>query len=269
MTQISSIPQPVVVVLRSAEIESKSELWLAVAQSIGAAVQQAGARMIDVRTSAEWLEAADAFFPVLALIELPLADDWAAAVQRCKLRPHSSAIPVYVFGSYLDDAMMQVARAAGADSIWPTAQLEAEIAALVARCVNPPIVYPEGWDEPLPDLARRGLAEFNRGAYFEQHELLEAAWMAEARPIRQLYQGLLQIGVAFLQIERRNWAGALKMMRRGLPKLRGLPPLCQGIELATFRQTAEEIHVALMELGAAKIAEFDQQRFPRIIFKAA
>ena len=47
----------------------------------------------------------------------------------------------------------------------------------------------------------------------------ERAWMAESRPIRDLYQGVLQVGLAFLQIEQGNWAGALKMFRRGLPRL--------------------------------------------------
>ena len=82
------------------------------------------------------------------------------------------------------------------------------------------IAYPEGWDDTLSAAARTGLLEFNRGAYFEQHEFLETAWRAEARPVRALYQGILQIGLAFLQIQRGNWPGAIKMFRRGLPRLR-------------------------------------------------
>ncbi|MEZ4659885.1 MAG: DUF309 domain-containing protein [Caldilineaceae bacterium] len=245
MTQNQSIPQPAVVVLGNAAIESKPA-------ALHQAVHKAGAHVVPVPDAAQLVAVVDAYFPVLILIALPVVGDWAAAIRRCKLRPHSAAIPICVFGERLDEATIQAAHAAGADQVWTAGQLAAEIAVLVARCVEPPIIYLAGWDEPLPELARRGLVEFNRGAYFEQHELFEAAWMAEARPIRQLYQGILQIGVAFLQIEQHNWAGAIKMMRRGLPKLRGLPPVCQGIELAAFRQAAEEIHGGLMELGRKK-----------------
>jgi len=113
---------------------------------------------------------------------------------------------------------------------------------VVERYLNPPITYPEGWDSSLSALARRGIEEFNRGEYFEQHEWLEEAWIEETRPVREMYQGILQIGVAFLQIQRNNWAGAIKMFRRGLPRLRALPPICQGVNIASLRAAAEAIH---------------------------
>ena len=135
---------------------------------------------------------------------------------------------------------------------------------LVARHLEPPIEYPEGWDAPLGELARHGIVEFNRGEYFEQHELLEQAWLAEARPVREMYQGILQVGVAFLQIQRANWAGAIKMFRRGLPRLRTLPPVCQGVHIAEFRAAAGAIHQEIAALGAARLGEFDRGTFPRI-----
>jgi hypothetical protein len=106
--------------------------------------------------------------------------------------------------------------------------------------------------------------EFNAGHFFEQHEHFELAWMAETRPIRDLYQGVLQVGVAFLQIEQGNWAGALKMFRRGLPRLRDLPPICQGMDVAALRGVAEAIHREVTALGPARLHEFDRTRFPQI-----
>ena len=278
MSQIQVIPNPVIVMMAGVEsaarpagqpLKAPAKPCLMTEQltrALGQAVHKTGARVVTVQSAAELSVAVDAYFPVLILMGFPIAADELAAIRRCKLRPHSAAIPIYVFGHWADEAAIQFAQEAGVDQVWTEAQFVTGIATLIAQCVNPPIVYPAGWNEPLPQLARLGVEEFNRGDYFEQHELLEAAWMAEVRPIRRLYQGILQIGVAFLQIERHNWAGAIKMMRRGLPKLRGLPPVCQGIELAAFRQVAEEIHVELMQLGAAKVAEFDQTRFPQIVF---
>jgi len=88
--------------------------------------------------------------------------------------------------------------------------------------------------------------------------------MPEARPIRELYQGILQVGVAFHQIQQGNWAGALKLFRRGLPRLRDLPPVCQGIAVGKFYAVAAAIHAEVTELGPARLAEFDQHRFPRL-----
>ena len=148
-----------------------------------------------------------------------------------------------------------------------TVYLSENLPQVVAHHLHPPVAYPEGWDAPLSDLARCGIEEFNHGEYFEQHELLEQAWLTEPRPIREMYQGILQVGVAFLQIQRNNWAGAVKMFRRGLPRLRTLPPICQGVDIAAFRASAEAIHWEVTDLGAARLGEFDQARFPHIVIQ--
>ena len=148
-------------------------------------------------------------------------------------------MPIIAFGSHVEVATLQAARKAGADHAWARSKLMEELVAVVDRHLHPPVSYPEGWEDPLSDLARAGVDLFNAGEYFEQHELLEQAWLAEPRPIRELYQGILQVGVAFLQIQRHNWPGAIKMFRRGLPRLRTLPPICQGLRIGEFRAAAD------------------------------
>lgn len=227
-------------------------------------VHTQGGQPIVVQTADELVAALDHYFPVLALLDLSAPGDWQEALARCKLRPHTRLIPIHAFGSRVDPTTLQAARKAGADEVWLLDQLVAELPALVKRHLDPPIHYPAGWDAPLSTEARAGVAAFNAGDYFEQHEHFEHAWIAEPRPIRELYQGILQVGVAFYQIQQGNWAGALKMFRRGLPRLRGLPPVCQGIHLARFRAVAEAIHAEITELGPDRLAEFDQSRFPQI-----
>ncbi|MCB0151707.1 MAG: hypothetical protein KDE01_29135, partial [Caldilineaceae bacterium] len=51
---------------------------------------------------------------------------------------------------------------------------------------------------------------------------------------------------------------------RGLPRLRTLPPVCQGVAIAPFRAAAEAIHWEVTELGPERLGEFDRSRFPRI-----
>lgn len=226
-----------------------------------------GGQAVITETPTAFVDAIDHAFPVLALVDLQTPGDWALAITRCKMRPQSRQIPLYAFGSHEDVGALQAARKAGADQVWARSKLLAELVTVVQQHLYPPLQYLEGWDDQLSDLARTGLLAFNQGAYFEQHEHLEAAWLAERRPIRVMYQGILQIGVAFLQIERGNWMGALKMFRRGLPRLRTLPPVCQGVNIAALRAAAMAIHTAVTALGPDRLAEFDQRRFPQIEFE--
>ena len=70
-------------------------------------------------------------------------------------------------------------------------------------------------EEPPPPELLEGIAQFNRGEYFEQHETLELLWRAERRDVRYLYQGILQIGVAFHHLRRLNHHGTVYMLTRG------------------------------------------------------
>jgi hypothetical protein len=229
---------------------------------LSAGIEAQGGRAMVVTTPAAFVDALDEHFPVLALVDLTTPGDWQTAIARSKLRPHTRQIPIYGFGAEAE--MLQAARQIGADQVWTRDRLLQELPALVQRHLHPPTRYPAGWDEPLSDLALAGVAAFNHGDYFEQHEHFEHAWQAEPRPIREFYQGILQVGVAFYQIQQGNWAGALKMFRRGLPRLRDLPAICQGIQLDRFRTAAEAIHAEITALGPEHLDKFDQRRFPKL-----
>jgi len=247
-----------------------------------------GGRSIVASNSSDFFRAIDGYYPALLLIDLAFQQDkaaqkplnfildeskpgglqeassWVELIERCKLLPRTRSITLVAFGQSKVD--LSRAKGAGADFAFLLEQFWSELATIADKQIHPPIQYLDGWDDALPADARRGLEEFNRGEYFEQHELLEAAWLAESRPIRDLYQGILQVGVALLQIERNNWAGAVKLFRRGLPKLRALPSTCQGIQLADLRAESEGIHYEISMLGPKKLCYFDQARFPKIKF---
>jgi uncharacterized protein len=247
--------RPVVVVL------APDLIW---ATRIHDVILAQGGQPVLVNSPEEFVGALDRYFPVLALLDLNTEGDWATAISRCKMRPHTAQIPIYAFGSHVEVATLQAARKAGADHAWARSKMAEELPQVVARHIHPPLLYLEGWDDLLNAKARAGIEEFNRGEFFEQHELLEEAWMEETRPIRTMYQGILQVGVAFYQIELDNWHGAIKMIRRGLPRLRELPPRCQGVDVAGLREAAERIHLELVQLGPARLQEFDRSTFPKI-----
>jgi len=219
-----------------------------------------------VTTAHALMAAVERYFPVLILVDLDVEHEWQRAIQAAKVQVHTRQIPLYAFGSQADAERLQRARQAGADQAWARRRMMSELAAVIAQHIQPPTIYPAGWDEPPSPLAQQGIAEFNQGEYFEQHEHLEAAWLAEPRPIRDFYQGILQVGVALLQIERHNWRGAIKLFRRGLPKLRRLPAVCQGIDLQRFRRAAEALHGEVAQRGPAHIHEFERRHFPQLSY---
>lgn len=115
-----------------------------------------------------------------------------------------------------------------------------------------------------PLLLLEGVAQFNRGEYFEQHETLERLWRAEKRPIRRLYQGILQIGVAFFHLHRGNFHGTMVMLERGLTHLRSCPPVCQSVVVADLVAAAGSALAALKDLGPGRLDQFDWRLAPRV-----
>jgi predicted metal-dependent hydrolase len=120
---------------------------------------------------------------------------------------------------------------------------------------------------PLHPAALSGLALFNAGEYFEAHEALESAWRDETGPIRELYQGILQVAVTYLHIQRGNYRGALKVSARCQPKLADWPDECRGVAVAQLRGDLAAVLEALLRLGPEHIASFDQGLFKPIQYK--
>jgi len=229
-------------------------------------IHQVGGHPVVVDNADALVPTLDMHFPVLVLLDLKTPGDWETAIQRCKLSPQNRQIPIYAFGSHVDTETLARARRAGADHAWARSRMMEELVAVVQHHIHPPAREVDGCGDPLSRAAVAGLLAFNQREFFEQHEYLELAWNQESRPVRELYQGVLQVGVAFLQIERNNWRGALKMFRRGLPRLRELPAECQGVDVASVRAATESIHAEVTQLGPDRLHEFERSRFPTIHF---
>jgi hypothetical protein len=116
-------------------------------------------------------------------------------------------------------------------------------------------------------VARAAIEQFNAGEYWEQHESFEAAWRAESGPIRQLYQGILQVGVAYLQIQRKNHTGARKLFLRARQYLAVLPAVCQGVDVAQLRADAGRALDMLEQLGPQRIAEFPPELMRPVVLR--
>ena len=121
-----------------------------------------------------------------------------------------------------------------------------------------------GPSEGLPDLALRGIEEFNRGEFYECHEYLEEAWMQEPRNVRFLYQGILQVGVGFYHQQNGNWRGATGLLRNGTARLREFEPVTLGIDVSRLVRECERCLRELEELGRERVGEFDRSGVPKV-----
>jgi hypothetical protein len=119
-------------------------------------------------------------------------------------------------------------------------------------------------DELPPPQLLEGIAQFNRGEYFEQHETLELLWRAEPRDVRRLYQGILQIGVAFHHLRRRNFHGTVYMLTRGAQYLAQFAPRCQGVDVEALLIAASAALKEVERLGPDRLAEFDWRLAPAV-----
>jgi predicted metal-dependent hydrolase len=123
---------------------------------------------------------------------------------------------------------------------------------------------PDACDDPPPPELLAGIAQFNRGEYFEQHETLELLWRAERRDVRRLYQGILQIGVALYHLQRRNHHGTVYMLTRGSQYLTSFTPSCQHVDVDALLRDAAVVLKEVQRLGPDRLGEFDWQLAPTV-----
>jgi predicted metal-dependent hydrolase len=99
---------------------------------------------------------------------------------------------------------------------------------------------PDGEEEVLmadPRLAN-AIASFNRGEWYACHDGFEALWMETAGPMRPVLQGILQVAVAHLHLERGNRRGAMILLGEGVGRLQRCDPQGLGLDLSLLRQRA-------------------------------
>lgn len=121
-----------------------------------------------------------------------------------------------------------------------------------------------GCGEPPPAALLHAVEQFNHREFFECHETLEREWLAEKRPIRILYKGVLQVGVGCYHLLRGNYHGAVTKLASGARYLEPFAPVCQRVRVGLLIADARHLHTHLTALGRARIAEADLSLIPRL-----
>lgn len=195
----------------------------------------------------------------LILVHADALDDWRFWIVTPKTSPATRRIPIVVVS-----AQAETRRAAlknGADFALTADELAAQLARLLA--VHARVPQPEKVEEmdsqcaeALPPAALEGVRRFNAGEYYKQHDLFEALWVEEAGAVRDLYRAILQVGVAYYQIERGNARGAHKMLLRSVQWLTLLPDVCRGVDIRQLREDSYRVRAELERIS--DVADFDK-----------
>lgn len=188
-------------------------------------------------------------------------DGWQFWTTTPKTSPATRRIPVFLVSDSAENRA--AALTTGADLALSPAELlkdATKLASDYARVIDPVTAEKLDCDcgEPLPDLAEQGFEKFNAGEFYKQHDLFEALWVQTESPVRDLYRAILQVGVAYYQIQRGNARGARKMLLRSVQWLAILPDECQGINVKQLREDSYRVRAALENMGEDQIAQFDQ-----------
>ena len=114
------------------------------------------------------------------------------------------------------------------------------------------------------ELLQLGIDLYNAGHYWNAHEAWEEVWLESERGVRNFYQGLIQVSAAFVHVTRNRYPGGVKLLRDGIEKLERYPGEYMAVDLASFVEGARRCRERLLELGEARVAEFDRALIPRI-----
>jgi len=217
-----------------------ADLVVAVAEAVGAALRS-------YPTNEDYVPrlAADH----AALIVVDGADgDWQFWTSAPKVSPATRRIPIVVISD--DQTSRDEALASGAEFAITSREIESRLPGILAEHGRFADAAYESemidqCSQPLPPEAYQAIEKFNRGEYYKQHDLLEALWMQETGPVRDLYRAILQVGIAYFQVMRGNRGGALKMVLRSIQWFHVLPDVCHGVDVAALRADALRLRDAL------------------------
>jgi predicted metal-dependent hydrolase len=98
----------------------------------------------------------------------------------------------------------------------------------------------------------RGARHFDRGEFFEAHEVWEELWKVATDPTERTFlQGLIQVAAAFHKLlVMKSAEAASRLLAKGLAKLDASAAEVEVRGLAAF---CEQLHVCAKEIGAGRL----------------
>jgi predicted metal-dependent hydrolase len=112
----------------------------------------------------------------------------------------------------------------------------------------------------------RGVAHFNRGDFFESHEVWEDLWREESGRSRQFYKGLIQAAVALYHLTHGNQHGAVKLLAGSQNYLEPYRSRYLGLDVDGFLAALGRCVAAALSSAAAggRLGVLDSATIPQI-----
>jgi uncharacterized protein len=109
-----------------------------------------------------------------------------------------------------------------------------------------------------------GIVHFNRGDYFEAHEVWEDLWHDTGGLDRRFYQGLIQAAVTVYHAGNGNARGARRLFHSGRRYMSTYPPCHLGLDVPSFWAAIERALTGLLSDPVPAGALLRADELPRI-----
>ena len=98
-----------------------------------------------------------------------------------------------------------------------------------------------------------GIDLFNKGYFFEAHDVWEEIWTADRTPSRKFYQGLIKIAGGFYHWQLAEYDSGIHLLTAGLEHLVPFAEDHEGLDIARLRRetTAELEKIERLEAGTS------------------
>ncbi len=116
-----------------------------------------------------------------------------------------------------------------------------------------------------PRTARRldeGILLFNRGQFFEAHEVWEDGWRAARGDEEVFLHGLIQVAAGFHKLQCGQPSGAASLLAKGSVKLAALPAGRFDLDLRSLLESVETWREATARSAEQRTTVFDPSSFP-------
>ncbi|HEX6899998.1 MAG TPA: DUF309 domain-containing protein [Thermoanaerobaculia bacterium] len=102
-------------------------------------------------------------------------------------------------------------------------------------------LHPTLLPEERRRLFREGLDLFNRGAFYEAHEVWEDVWRSTTPEPRDLFQGLIQVATALHQFQDlKRLDGPRRTLAKARRRLEPFAPVSHGLDVAGLLEAVGE-----------------------------
>ena len=118
----------------------------------------------------------------------------------------------------------------------------------------------------IDDRFKKGLELFNKGEYFECHEVIEDLWLETPGkdPYRDLYKGVIHAAAAIYQFDRGILSGALSLFKTSVKYLEVYKPEALGLHVTPLIQGMRVCFKPLTDWDGREKVLLDRQSVPKL-----